>query len=148
ADLAANVNAPATLSFFFRVNGSQPPQAADDTYQVDAGTTLSVPAPGVLGNDTVSSGNRLSTILVTGTTHGALTFHPDGSFLYMPAPGYSGPDHFTYQASDGTNTSNVATVSIAVVPVTPAPVSRDDAYTAMQNRSLTVTAPGVLSNDL
>jgi ELWxxDGT repeat protein len=38
----------------------------------------------------------------------------DGSFTYTPNAGYVGPDSFTYQASDGFDPSNVATVSLTV----------------------------------
>src|SRR5262249_13617203 len=103
---------------------------------------------GVLANDTDIDGKPLTTALVTGTAHGALTLRPDGSFTYTPVAGYIGPDRFTYQAGDGTNTSNVATVTLSVNPAIPTPVSRDDAYTTMQNRPLRVIAPGVLVNDL
>jgi hypothetical protein len=38
----------------------------------------------------------------------------DGSFLYTPTAGYTGKDTFTYDDSDGVNTSNVATATIYV----------------------------------
>jgi hypothetical protein len=40
--------------------------------------------------------------------------NPDGSFTYTPDTGFSGKDSFTYQASDGSALSNVATVTIDV----------------------------------
>ena len=42
-----------------------------------------------------------------------------GSLLYSPAAGFSGSDHFTYQASDATSLSNTATVSLTVTPAIP-----------------------------
>jgi hypothetical protein len=46
--------------------------------------------------------------------HGTLTLDLDGSFSYVPDAGYSGPDSFTYHATDGTDDSNVATVNVTV----------------------------------
>jgi PKD repeat protein len=41
-------------------------------------------------------------------------FPIDGSFDYVPDPGFCGVDSFTYKANDGTCDSNVATVTITV----------------------------------
>jgi hypothetical protein len=53
-------------------------------------------------------------VLVAGPSRGSLMLNPNGSFSYTPASGYVGSDSFTYQTSDGSAASNVATVSIAV----------------------------------
>src|SRR5262249_43104455 len=91
--------------------------AADDTYNVFANSTLSVPAPGVLGNDYELTGDPLTAALVTSTTHGSLTFHADGSFSYTPNANFTGTDTFTYRDAAGTNLSNVATATINVNPL-------------------------------
>ena len=77
------------------------PVAADDSYTTDQGTTLTVAAPGVLANDTDADGDALTASLVSGPAHGQLTLNANGSFGYIPAAGYSGPDSFLYAASDG-----------------------------------------------
>src|SRR5262249_57269717 len=66
-------------------------------------------------------------VLVSGPAHGSLTLNADGSFTYTPNADYNGPDSFAYRANDGAADSNVATVSIAVVPVNDAPVAQNDA---------------------
>jgi len=38
----------------------------------------------------------------------------DGSFQYNPAPGFEGPDSFTYTVTDGTGKTDTATVNITV----------------------------------
>jgi len=68
----------------------------------------------VLGNDTDADGDTLTAVLVSPPQHGDLTLKADGSFTYTPDPDFSGTDSFTYQASDGALTSNVATVTITV----------------------------------
>jgi len=47
-------------------------------------------------------------------SNGTLTFNADGNFVYVPNPGFTGVDTFTYQANDGTATAS-ASVEIEVV---------------------------------
>ena len=81
-------------------------------------TALSIGAPGVLANDTDPNNLALTAVLVGGPVHGTLTLNSNGSFTYTPAAGYYGTDTFTYEASDGTATSNTATVTLTVVSLT------------------------------
>ena len=97
------------------------PVAVDDAYRVDAGETLDVPAPGLLGNDTDADGDTLSAALESDVSNGTLTLNPDGSFSYSPNAGFSGTDSFMYKANDGTADSNVGTATIRVGPVEEAP---------------------------
>src|SRR5207344_3369561 len=55
------------------------PVASDDSYSVDEDNTLTVPAPGTLGNDTDVDSVTLSAMLVSSTTNGTLSFNADGS---------------------------------------------------------------------
>jgi hypothetical protein len=100
------------------------PVANDDSYLTLTDNTLSVTAPGVLGNDTDTESNPLTAVLVTGPAHAAsFTLHADGSAEYTPVAGYTGPDSFTYKANDGALDSNDATVSISVVPPNATPTA-------------------------
>jgi outer membrane protein assembly factor BamB len=123
------------------------PVAADDAYRVLQGEALDVGAPGVLSNDTDPDGDPLTAVVVDPTTHGAIELRPDGSFLYRPAAGFSGTDAFTYQAFDGTTSSNLAQSVIVVEPSEPLPVASDDLYFVDASGRLEVRAPGVLAND-
>jgi hypothetical protein len=77
--------------------------------------TLTVPAPGVLANDTDPEGNALTAALVTGPSRGTLVFNSSGSLVYTPFPSVSSfTDTFTYRAHDGAANSNLATVTIQV----------------------------------
>jgi VCBS repeat-containing protein len=89
------------------------PVAHDDSYVTQQGITLTVPAPGVLGNDSDADGDPLTASLSGEPTHGVLTLNSDGSFTYVPGSGFSGTDSFVYTASDGEVTS-AATVNITV----------------------------------
>jgi hypothetical protein len=106
------------------------PVGTDDAYTATAGRPLVVPAAGVLANDTDAEGQPLSAAKLPGTrppasgggewnfpgqpAHGTLDLRPDGSFTYTPAPGYTGPDSFTYLAQDSRGKSDAATVTLTV----------------------------------
>ncbi|MBD2311394.1 DUF4347 domain-containing protein [Desertifilum sp. FACHB-1129] len=97
---------------------NQPPVANENEYTLNQNTVLAVNvADGVLSNDTDPENDPLSAILVSNPTNGTLTLNPDGSFTYTPNPDFSGTDSFTYLANDGTNDSNIVTVSLTVNPV-------------------------------
>ncbi len=92
------------------------PIAVDDTAEVDQNGTVDV---AVLGNDTdvdldVLSPTNIGSISPAGSSAVA---NPDGSVAFTPPSGYTGPASFTYEASDGSLTSNTATVSLTVFPV-------------------------------
>jgi len=123
------------------------PVARDDSYIIIEDTGLPVPAPGVLTNDDDADGDPLTSILVSGVSHGTLFFNANGSFLYLPSHNFNGTDSFTYRAYDGTAYSNLATVTITVNPVNDPPVARDDSYSTNEDTGLSVAAPGVLTND-
>lgn len=90
------------------------PVAGDDAYSTVEDEPLTLPAPGVLANDTDADGNALTATGVTQPANGAVTMAADGSFTYTPDAGFSGKDVFTYRADDGTDTSAPATVTITV----------------------------------
>jgi hypothetical protein len=92
------------------------PLAVNDSSSITESGVLTVPAPGVLGNDTDPGGRPLAAVLVSSTSHGALTLSADGSFAYTPDANYTGTDSFAYRANNGSADSNVATVTITVAP--------------------------------
>ena len=93
---------------------NQPPVAADDTFATSKNTTLTVPAAGVLGNDSDADGDALGAALQSDVTNGTLTLSADGGFIYTPNKRFTGSDGFTYIASDGNGGSDTATVAITV----------------------------------
>jgi hypothetical protein len=103
------------------VTNASTPVAVNDSYVATSGVTLSVPAAGVLANDSDADGDALTAILVDGSGNGSLSFRSNGSFDFTPGGSFTGVRTFTYRASDGNRTSPVATVSITV---TAAPTPR------------------------
>lgn len=96
---------------------NETPVAADDAAVLaeDGSLTLNV-----LANDTDPDSNPLTTVLVTGPTNGSVVRNPDNTFTYTPDANFNGVDSFTYQATDGSLTSE-ATVSLTVTPQNDAP---------------------------
>ncbi|MES2789344.1 MAG: Ig-like domain-containing protein [Planctomycetota bacterium] len=123
------------------------PVSVNDGYLATEDTPLVIGGAGVLGNDSDIDGDTLTALIVSNPTHGQLVFNGDGSFTYTPNPNYNGPDSFSYRAYDGTTLGNVATVSISVVTANDPPVAVNDSYTTDEDTPLTITAPGLLSND-
>lgn len=125
------------------------PVAAVDAYEVDEDNVLAIRAAGdgVLANDTDADGDALSAALVRGPEHGALELAADGTFLYTPEADFSGTDTFIYRAGDGTDSSNLAMVTIAVNPLNDAPVARDDRFEIYEGETRLLAPAGALAND-
>lgn len=105
-----------TDSFSISDLGAEAPQSVDDNYQIEMNSTLTViTAEGVLSNDFDLNDNDLTASVINDVSFGSLTLNPDGSFTYIPDTGYAGPDSFSYQVSDGTLNSAVATVNITII---------------------------------
>ncbi|KQO65189.1 Ig-like domain-containing protein [Curtobacterium sp. Leaf261] len=110
-----------------------------DALSATTDTTSVVPVgTGVLAND---RGASLTTTVATGPKHGDLALAKDGSYTYTPDAGYSGPDSFTYTATDGT-ASKTDTVTITVLPK-----AVGDTATVASGHTLDIDAPAVLAND-
>jgi hypothetical protein len=94
-----------------------PPTADNDFYLTQQGTPLTVPAPGVLSNDTASSvGGSLTATLISGPTEGSLNLNGNGGFTYTPTNRFFGVDEFTYGANDAFDNSTAAVVTLMVNP--------------------------------
>src|SRR5205823_8600759 len=83
---------------------------------------------GVMFNDTDADSDPLTTQLISGASHGTLTFNAngDGWFTCVPRANYNGTDSFTYKATDGIALSNLATVTINITPVNDVPIANND----------------------
>ncbi|WP_424357713.1 tandem-95 repeat protein [Methanocella sp. MCL-LM] len=124
-----------------------PLPVADDFYTTAEDTALTIPAPGILANDTNAA--TVTPVVVTGPINGALTVHLNGSFRYMPKADYYGTDTFTYKTTDGVTESGIATVTLTIEGVNDVPVAADDDYSLAEDTPLNVadTSAGLLWND-
>lgn len=120
------------------------PVANPDTYDAPQGQTISVPAPGVLGNDSDVDGDTLTAVLAAPPL-GTLALNANGSFTYTPAGLAGAVETFTYVANDGTLSSAAVTVTINVITATnDPPVAVDDTATTTRNTSVNIY---VIGND-
>ena len=108
-------SAPANVDW---IRTTSVPLATDDGYVIHNNNTLAVPTKGVLSNDSDPDPAHVPalTAQLVGQAPTGLTFQTDGSFSYVPAAGATGLVTFQYQAFDGTDLSNTATVTIQVMP--------------------------------
>ena len=145
--------------------------AVDDGYSTQKTTALTVPAPGILGNDDCDVCAVVSVNGISFTSHiefgipgggdedvlqspsgATYTVFSDGSFTYDPSTRYDPDqttDSFTYQANDSRGLSATATVTFTLTdtPTNSPPVANDDSYSVELGTVLTIAAPGLLSND-
>jgi hypothetical protein len=120
-DLLSDASDPIAVT----LSSNRPPIAANDSYTTAQNTPLMIDAAhGLLVNDSDPDGNALQIGSIASVSPGSqVAGNLDGSFTYTPAPGFVGVDTFTYQASDGQQLSNAASVTITVSQINHAPVA-------------------------
>jgi hypothetical protein len=118
------------------------PAANNDVYTLGKNTSLTIPAPGVLGNDTDPDGDTLAALAVLDPGHGVLTMNTNGGFTYTPASNYFGTDAFIYQVGDGATFSLPALVNLIITNINRMPVANDQTVTATRDtpQALMLTA--------
>lgn len=131
-----------TVYFLSAIGDAHAPEATKDSYSLNEDTVLNVAAPGVLGNDTDIDGDPLTAVLVSNPQNGELSLNPDGSFTYIPEANFNGAVSFTYQATDGIETSNAVTVTITASAVNDAPTADDKQVETPEDIPLNVTLTG------
>lgn len=126
--------------------------SVNDTLSVTDNDTNRIPVANAqslsTNEDTIKVGTVTATdadndpllyMLVANAAHGQVEFNPDGTFIYTPDFNYFGTDSFQFEAFDGINDSNTATVTISVQPVNDPPVAIDDNYTLDEDQVLTTS---------
>jgi gliding motility-associated-like protein len=105
----------------------------------------------VLSNDFDPDGNplRVNVTPIGGPRHGTVVINPDGSFTYVPTPGYVGQDTFYYTVCDNANNCVTRPVVITVQvdrngSGNDSPVANDDATGTTVN---TATNGNLATND-
>lgn len=96
------------------------PIAMDDLFTTERNRTLNATGNGVLANDSDAEGHAFDIVLDKDVDNGLLILDQNGSFSYMPDPGFWGIDTFEYHLSENNSLelldSNTATVTISVMP--------------------------------
>ncbi len=131
---------PASISI--DVLNSQP-TGRQAYHAIDAGASLAVAAPGLLGQALDADGDPMTLQIVTQPSHGTLTLTQssgtaNGGFNYQPAAGFAGVDTFTWRVSDGVAWSDAVTETIAINNSTP--VLRDRSFHATYAEGTAVNA--------
>ncbi len=126
----------ASASFNVTVTDTTPPVANNGAITV--AEDGSGPAPLFASDIVVTS---LSYSIVTGPAHGTLSGTAP-NLVYTPNGNYFGPDSFTFKASDGTQDSNVATMSISVTAVNDAPAANAQTVTTDEDTARAITLTG------
>ena len=125
-------------------SGDSSPVAVDDAYTSNPGQlTITVSAPGVLGND--SRSDLTAEIVDLPTNHsGTFTLNANGSFTYtLRSTTTATTDSFSYRAMNGTRASGIATVTIQITP----PVAVDDTF-SIDAPGGSITNANLLANDI
>ncbi|MDH3539411.1 MAG: Ig-like domain-containing protein, partial [Acidimicrobiia bacterium] len=115
------------------------PTAADDIAAVDQDGSVLIDAA---GNDTDVDGDLDPTSAAVGTppSNGSVTSNGDGTFVYIPDPGYVGPDSFTYTICDSLGLCATAGVSVTVEPAGSPPAATVDGAVVAEDGSVIVDA--------
>ncbi|MCC3439669.1 Ig-like domain-containing protein, partial [Microcoleus sp. PH2017_05_CCC_O_A] len=98
----ANGGVDTSASQTFVINLTNlPPAGQTDNYTIPHTKVFNQQAPGVLGNDSDPDGDILTAKVLSNPINGKVNFNTDGSFSYIPNPGFAGTDNFSYSVSDG-----------------------------------------------
>ena len=123
-------------------NTNTAPVAYNDTATTPEDTAIVIP---VLVNDTDVDGDPLAVTSLTQPVHGTVVANQNGTVTYTPSANYNGTDVFTYRATDGTLSSNIATVTVTITPVNDPPVAYNDVATTVEDTAVVIA---VLANDI
>ena len=113
------------------------PEVEDFTLTINEGDALPLALTGTDADDDELTYTLLS--LPNGVILGGMP-----NVLFEPPTDFSGTAQFTYQANDGQEDSNVATVTIEIVPVNDAPVAINDVAETLDSSAVDID---VLAND-
>lgn len=140
-DFYANVADAVENSIEAGLNGVNPPGVENQ------GVTVTEDVAKTFTLESVSpNSNPLTYTIVSGPTFGMLN-GTGASQTYTPAPDFNGTDTFTFKVSEGTLSSNTATVTITVLEVNDAPAAADDAKSTNEDVTLQFAASTLTSND-
>jgi DNA/RNA endonuclease G (NUC1) len=123
------------------INGANPPGTESFSVSTVEDTSKSITLNAVSANN-----NPLTFTIVNAAAHGTLT-GTGADRVYTPASDFVGTDSFTFRASDGSNNSNISTVTITVTEYNENPTANNDAKSAQEDTQLIFSAADLLVND-
>ena len=117
---------------------NNPPVTIDDSVILCKGESLIIP---VTDNDTDAENDILRPIIVAFPRYGSVVINSNHTITYEHNDSDTQTDSFTYKVTDGTNESNIATVSLNI---NTAPVAGDDVVNLTSGDNTIIS---VLNND-
>ena len=143
-----DVDTSAAQAFTIRINAvNDAPVAVVDTLAASEETAVLYTAAQLIGNDTDADGDTLAIASVTSGTGGTVALNGDGTVTFTPTGNFSGAASFSYAVTDGSLTSNTATVTVNVAAVNDAPVAVADTLSATEDTSVPYMAAQLIGND-
>ena len=136
--VVARANTEQRLDFTLGAPANQPPVAQPQTVTVDEDGDVAITLDATDPDD-----DDLTFTVVRGPRHGTLT-----GGRYEPDPDFHGSDDLEFTASDGSATSERATVTITVRPVDDPPQPAADTLRTNEDVARAFTAADLLANDV
>lgn len=109
---------------------------------LDLSTPEDTPLSIALGDSNPTATESMIYQLVAQPTSGSLIGDLPNT-TYVPHPNYHGPDQFAYTTSQGTATSEVAVVTLTILPVNDAPVAYPSSFELLEDSTLSLTVQGL-----
>ena len=141
-------------------NAAPAPTAVSDSYVIQVGQVLSIPAPGVLANDTDVPAGAVAKLVGGTFSRGTGILSPDGALTYTPGSNVPGTDVIAYCVADAAGTclsaNGFITVTVAI-PVsdvgitmsgpTSTPADLDISYTMTLHNNGPIDAANLILTD-
>ncbi|HHX8450840.1 TPA: tandem-95 repeat protein [Vibrio diabolicus] len=122
------------------------PEPQDQAFTVGEDGLLTFTDADLLTGATDVEGDNLTVEGVTYTgADGVLTDNGDGTYSFAPNENFNGDVNFTFDVSDGTDTTS-ASIDVSVTPENDPPVAGSTAYTVHEDNSITISDEQLLAN--
>ncbi|MFH0294095.1 tandem-95 repeat protein, partial [Vibrio alginolyticus] len=122
------------------------PQPEDQAFTIGEDGVLTFTDQDLLDGATDIDGDDLSVEGVTYTgADGVLTDNGDGTYSFAPNENFNGDVNFTFDVSDGTDTTS-ANIDVSVTPENDPPVAGSTSYTVHEDNSITISNEQLLAN--
>jgi hypothetical protein len=116
------------------------PVANDVTVQMDENKEFNLFMPVTITLDATDiEGDNLAYSILSDPTNGTLGSVDGVQIIYTPNQNFNGQDTFTYKANDGTDDSNIATVTITIDAVNDTPVTTNQAASTDEDTAVDIT---------